>query len=60
MLNFAVPLNNIGARYGGIVAAAVAIAVLYRKYLLSSKNGVPLPPGPPARWFWSNALPTVK
>ncbi|OJA20502.1 hypothetical protein AZE42_13291, partial [Rhizopogon vesiculosus] len=27
---------------------------------MSSKNGVPLPPGPPAHWFWSNALPTVR
>ncbi|KIJ62870.1 hypothetical protein HYDPIDRAFT_176296 [Hydnomerulius pinastri MD-312] len=25
-----------------------------------AKNGVPLPPGPPARWFWDNALPTKK
>ncbi|KIK74639.1 hypothetical protein PAXRUDRAFT_60329, partial [Paxillus rubicundulus Ve08.2h10] len=23
-----------------------------------TKDGIPLPPGPPARWFWQNAFPT--
>ncbi|KAG2340491.1 cytochrome P450 [Suillus weaverae] len=45
----------------GVVTAIAALAVLYRK--TSSANdknpAVPLPPGPPARWFWSNALPSV-
>ncbi|KAG2124871.1 cytochrome P450 [Suillus clintonianus] len=46
----------------GVVAAAAVLAVLYKKSsfkLANGKNGIPLPPGPPARWFWSNALPSV-
>ncbi|KAG1720536.1 cytochrome P450, partial [Suillus lakei] len=40
--------------------AAAVLAVLYKKSsLANSKNTIPLPPGPPARWFWSNALPSV-
>ncbi|KAF8839514.1 cytochrome P450 [Paxillus ammoniavirescens] len=44
----------------GVVAAASAVAVLYNKYQASpsTKNGIPLPPGPPACWFWENAFPT--
>ncbi|KAH7884150.1 cytochrome P450 [Phlebopus sp. FC_14] len=40
----------------GITAAA---AVLYnkRQAALAFKNGIPLPPGPPAHWFWDNAMP---
>ncbi|KAG1797387.1 cytochrome P450 [Suillus plorans] len=26
---------------------------------LAGRKGIPLPPGPSARWFWSNALPAV-
>ncbi|OJA08606.1 hypothetical protein AZE42_07139 [Rhizopogon vesiculosus] len=48
----------------GLLAAVVVLQLvkLYKKYSLgiSSENGIPLPPGPPPRWFWSNALPTVK
>ncbi|KAG1907325.1 cytochrome P450 [Suillus fuscotomentosus] len=28
-------------------------------YAASHRKGIQLPPGPPARWFWRNALPTV-
>jgi hypothetical protein len=35
--------------------------VLCKKFSLANgKNTIPFPPGPPARWFWSNALPSVK
>ncbi|OAX30774.1 cytochrome P450, partial [Rhizopogon vinicolor AM-OR11-026] len=56
------PINNINVSYTGVVAAIVVLVILYKNCLLemTSKNGVPLPPGPPARWFWSNALPTVR
>ncbi|KAG1717239.1 cytochrome P450 [Suillus paluster] len=34
--------------------------MLYRKFSLAGRrNGIPLPPGPPPCWFWSNALPAV-
>ncbi|KAG2038135.1 cytochrome P450 [Suillus americanus] len=42
---------------GVVVVVAVLFAVLYQRP--SDANDIPLPPGPPARWFWSNALPTV-
>lgn len=57
------PLDNIKVSYaGGVVAVIAVLAILYKNSSLatSSKNGLPLPPGPPAHWFWSNALPTVK
>ena len=55
------PLKNTQLGYAGGIAALIAISVvLYNKCLLRSKNSIPLPPGPPARWFWCNALPTVK
>ncbi|KIK94478.1 hypothetical protein PAXRUDRAFT_827945 [Paxillus rubicundulus Ve08.2h10] len=43
----------------GIVAATSAVAVLYTKYQAApaTKDGIPLPPGPPACWFWENAFP---
>jgi len=56
-------LNNMKVSHaGGVVAAIGVLAMMYKKSWLamSSKNGLPLPPGPPAHWFWSNALPTVK
>ncbi|KAG1850810.1 cytochrome P450 [Suillus subalutaceus] len=44
----------------GVVASVVVLAVLYKKFSLANgKNAIPFPPGPPARWFWSNALPSV-
>ncbi|KAG2138626.1 cytochrome P450 [Suillus bovinus] len=44
----------------GIVVIVAAFGVLYQKFSSSSrKNSIPLPPGPPARWFWSNALPAA-
>ncbi|KAF9230476.1 cytochrome P450 [Melanogaster broomeanus] len=43
----------------GIVAAAFVLTFLYYKYQVApaTKNGIPLPPGPPARWFWESAFP---
>ncbi|KAG1819871.1 cytochrome P450 [Suillus subaureus] len=43
----------------GVVAFVAVLFVLYKKNSLSSRKGIPLPPGPPAHWFWSNALPAV-
>ncbi|KIJ65429.1 hypothetical protein HYDPIDRAFT_110496 [Hydnomerulius pinastri MD-312] len=45
----------------GFAATAATVAVLYKKRqaAFASMNGIPLPPGPPARWFWDNAMPTV-
>jgi len=45
-----------------VIVVVLQLAKLYKKHSLgiSSKNSIPLPPGPPPRWFWSNALPTVK
>ncbi|KAG2128831.1 cytochrome P450 [Suillus cothurnatus] len=37
----------------------VVLFVLYNRISSSSRKGILLPPGPPARWFWSNALPAV-
>lgn len=49
------------ANYAAGIVAVVAslITVLYKKFPLLGRKGIPLPPGPPACWFWSNALPTV-
>jgi hypothetical protein len=41
----------------GVVASAVVLVMLS---LVNGKNAIPFPPGPPTRWFWSNALPSVK
>lgn len=45
----------------GIVGTLV-VAVLHktRRTRLTSKEGYPLPPGPPARSFWENIIPTEK
>ncbi|KAG1858610.1 cytochrome P450 [Suillus tomentosus] len=55
------PIMNVNISYtASIVAIVVVFAKLYQKSSLASgKNSITLPPGPPARWFWSNALPTV-
>ncbi|KAG2111764.1 cytochrome P450 [Suillus cothurnatus] len=42
-----------------VVTVLAVLVVLYKKSSLASKKGISLPPGPPARWFWSNALPAV-
>ncbi|KAG9310417.1 cytochrome P450 [Chiua virens] len=44
-----------------LVVAGVVVAKLYerRQVLFTFKTSVPLPPGPPAKWFWENALPSV-
>jgi hypothetical protein len=44
------------------VVVVLQLALLYKRHSLAmcSKGGIRLPPGPPPRWFWSNALPTVK
>ncbi|KAF9230454.1 cytochrome P450 [Melanogaster broomeanus] len=46
----------------GIVAAGFVVAFLYNKYQAApaTKNGIPLPPGPPVRWFWESAFPRSK
>jgi hypothetical protein len=54
-----------GANYATglvVVIAVLRLAMLYKKRSLAkhSKDDIRLPPGPPPRWFWSNALPTVK
>ncbi|KAG1768299.1 cytochrome P450 [Suillus occidentalis] len=43
----------------GLVTVVAVLAILYKKFSLAGRKGIPLPPGPPARWFWNNALPTV-
>ncbi|KAG2109037.1 cytochrome P450 [Suillus discolor] len=45
----------------GVVAAAfvVLLVMFYKMSPLAGRKGIPLPPGPPARWFWCNALPAV-
>ncbi|KAF9238564.1 cytochrome P450 [Melanogaster broomeanus] len=45
----------------GIVTATSVVIFLYNKYQAApaTKNGIPLPPGPPARWFWQSAFPQV-
>ncbi|KAI9572527.1 cytochrome P450 [Boletus coccyginus] len=45
----------------GVAAAATTVIFLYKgcRAALASKNAIPLLPGPPARWFWDNALPSV-
>jgi hypothetical protein len=46
-----------------VVTSVAVLALLYKKLkfsLANGKNAIPFPPGPPARWFWSNALPSVK
>jgi cytochrome P450 len=44
----------------GLVAAVTALVLLSKRHrgTPASKGGVPLPPGPPARWFWQSAIPT--
>jgi hypothetical protein len=44
------------------VVVVLQLALLYKRHspAMCSKGGIRLPPGPPPRWFWSNALPTVK
>lgn len=50
-----------GANYAaGVVVVVVVLAVLYQKFSFASgRSGILIPPGPPAHWFWSNALPSV-
>ena len=43
-----------------LTAATVTFLYKRRQAALTSRNGIPFPPGPPARWFWGNALPSVK
>ncbi|KAG1863418.1 cytochrome P450 [Suillus tomentosus] len=46
--------------YAACVAIVITVLVVsYKKFLLAHRKGIQLPPGPPARWFWRNALPTV-
>lgn len=43
-------------------AAAAALVYLSKKLTGRSphQNGAPLPPGPPATWFWENPMPKQK
>ncbi|KIJ65444.1 hypothetical protein HYDPIDRAFT_88479 [Hydnomerulius pinastri MD-312] len=45
----------------GLAAAATTIVLLCKWHQAShpSKGGVPLPPGPPACWFWQNVIPAA-
>ncbi|KAL4071169.1 cytochrome P450 [Scleroderma yunnanense] len=43
----------------GFVVSALSLVLFKLKQLASYKPGLPLPPGPPARWFWQNPLPPV-
>ncbi|KAG2078550.1 cytochrome P450 [Suillus decipiens] len=43
----------------GVATVIVLLAVLYKTSPLAGRKGILLPPGPPARWSWSNALPAV-
>ncbi|KAG1866923.1 cytochrome P450 [Suillus subluteus] len=43
-----------------VVTSVAVLAMLYKKFSpANGKNAIPFPPKPPARWFWSNALPSV-
>ncbi|KAG2068482.1 cytochrome P450 [Suillus decipiens] len=48
---------NVNYAAGVVAVVAVLLAILYRKFW--GRNDSLLPPGPPAHWFWSNALPAV-
>ncbi|KAG2076149.1 cytochrome P450 [Suillus decipiens] len=42
-----------------VFAVMVLLGVLYKTSPLAGRKGILLPPGPPARWSWSNAFPTA-
>ena len=48
------------ALVAGVIITFVVAALPKKCRLTSPKEGYPLPPGPPARWFWDNIVPTVK
>lgn len=44
-----------------LIVTVVLIGVIVRKRrLVPVKNGIPLPPGPSAGWFWGSTAPTEK
>ncbi|KAG2075334.1 cytochrome P450 [Suillus decipiens] len=43
----------------GVVAVTLLLVVLHKISPLAGRKGILLPPGPPACWSWSNALPAV-
>jgi hypothetical protein len=43
-----------------LIVTLVALFRNLKKRRLTSREGYPLPPGPPAQWFWDNVMPTVK
>ncbi|KAG2360132.1 cytochrome P450 [Suillus spraguei] len=43
----------------GVVTVTVLLGVLYMTSPRAGRKGILLPPGPPARWPWSNVFPTV-
>ncbi|KAG1787473.1 uncharacterized protein HD556DRAFT_948655 [Suillus plorans] len=44
---------------GVVVAAVVVLLVMLYKTSPLVGGAIPLPPGPPGRWLWCNALPAV-
>ena len=52
--------NQVLATAIAAVVIVTLVALFRKKRRLTSKEGYPLPPGPPAPWFWSNVMPTVK
>ena len=55
-------ISTVDRLVGLAATGATVLIFLYkrRQETLTSRNGIPFPPGPPARWFWENALPSVK
>ena len=52
-------ISTVG-RLIGLAVTAATVIFLYKRRQAARKNDIPFPPGPPARWFWENALPSVK
>jgi hypothetical protein len=59
MLNNTVWHQALATAIVAVVIVTLA-AVFRKKRRLTSKEGYPLPPGPPAQRFWDNVVPTVK
>ncbi|KAF8553251.1 cytochrome P450 [Imleria badia] len=58
------PLNMLDTQLAHLTAIVAVViipllAVFHRQRRFTSKEGYPLPPGPPPPWFWSNVIPTA-
>jgi len=42
-----------------MIFVTFVVGAFYKKRDITSKEGHPLPPGPPAKWFWDSVMPTV-